>query len=302
MSIQRAAFIAFMMSAYQLCAAKAPELPPPPSDPKMADAFAQAKMQMEKAQAASYLEFPANPQPWPCEVTDLQLRKLAWVLNDDEMDEKIKLAFRKSSMNAGMSSKDMKMLYKDAVFAPLTAACKDGLLHGPLEFFVEYTRVMDMPSTTMEIRMRVRHSMTVAAGEQVLQTPIFNAVMTAGTKSVYKDPAVQAAMAKIKIPETKTLTASYVLPLTVDDYYVVTITDMGAQGWMTILQRPTGPNRSEMTSYMGTALFSTQPMRNGLPHGEQRTMEQRYGSVTVPAKSTCYEDGEIILTTQCDVQ
>jgi len=268
----------------------------------MADVFTQATLQMEKSKTAGYLDFPANPPAWPCAVSDFQQRKLAWVLNDDEMDEKTKLAFRKSSMNAGMNSKDMKMLYKDAVFAPLAASCKDGKLDGPLEFVVEYTRVFDSPASTMEMRMSVRQSMTVAAGEQAFGTPVSTSVTTVSTKTAYKDPAVQSAMAKVKMPEIKIFTATYSLPLNADDYYVATISDMGAQGWMTLLQRPTGSKRSEMSSYMGANLYSVQPMKNGLPHGEQRTMEQKYGSVIVPAKNTCYEDGEIILTTQCDVE
>jgi hypothetical protein len=135
-----------------------------------------------------------------------------------------------------------------------------------------------------------------------MQAPVLNAVLAASTKITYKDPATQAMMAKLKIPQSKSLSVSYVLPQTEDDFYVTTITDAGAQGYMTMFQRPTGPNRSEMTLYMGSTLHTLTPMKNRLPHGEQRTAEQKYGTVIVPAKSTCYEDGEIILTTKCDVQ
>jgi hypothetical protein len=302
MSTRRAAIIAFMMGFYSICEAGAPQLPPTPSDPKLAAAFEEAKAFVTKAQNPNYFEMPAAVQPWPCEVPDTQLRKLAWVLNEDEMDAKTKLAFRKSAMNAGMSSKDMQMSYRDATFAPLMAACKNGLLDGPLEFVVEYTRLMVSSASTMEIRMISRQSMTIAAGERVLQAPVLNAVLAASTKITYKDPATQAMMAKLKIPQSKSLSVSYVLPQTEDDFYVTTITDAGAQGYMTMFQRPTGPNRSEMTLYMGSTLHTLTPMKNRLPHGEQRVAEQKYGTVIVPAKSTCYEDGEIILTTKCDVQ
>jgi hypothetical protein len=302
MFMPRAALIAFMMSVCVLCKAGAPEFPPPPSDPKLAAVFEEAKVLMAKAQTAGYWEVPANAQPWPCEVPDLQLRKYAYVLNDDEMDEKAKLASRKASLNAGMSSKDMKMSYRDPIFVPLVATCKNGLLDGPLEFFAEYTRVMDSTLATMEMRMRFRYVMTVAAGQAVVQAPVLTTSMTVSTKNVYKDPAMQATMAKIKVPEIKSLTATSVMPVTADDYYFASITNMGAQGWMTMLQRPTGPKRAEMTSYKGSSLLMVMPLKNSLPHGEQRMTEQKYGTVIVPAKSTCYEDGEIILTTQCDVQ
>jgi hypothetical protein len=294
--------LAVLIGFSAVCNASTPQLPPPHSDPKMAEVAAAAATQLNVARAGSYLDFPANPQPWPCEVSDYQQRRLAWVLNDDEMDEKVKLAFRKAAINSGTQSKDMKMSYKDAIFAPLVASCKDGKLDGPLEFFVEYTRAIESPASTMEMRMRVRQSMVLAAGEQVYQTPVITSLIIAKTNTIYKDPSMQAMMAKLKIPEIKSFSTTYTLPLSADDYYIATITDMGDHGWMTILQRPTGPNRSEMLSYKGANLLSVTPMKIGLPHGEQRMMEQKYGSIVVPAKSTCYEDGEVILTTQCDVQ
>jgi hypothetical protein len=43
-------------------------------------------------------------------------------------------------------------------------------------------------------------------------------------------------------------------------------------------------------------------MKAGKLHGATETFPHRSMGVDIPASTTCYEDGEQIKTTQCDVQ
>jgi hypothetical protein len=298
----RAALAAFWISVSTIAEASVADLPPPPSDQKLAEVFSGAKALMDKSHAPGYLDMPSTVQSWPCEVPELQLRKYASALNDNEMPVKIKVAQRKSTLNAGMTSNEMKTSIRDVNFAPLVATCKDGALEGPLEFLVEYTRVIEGPASVTEIRMRVRKSMTLAAGQPVMQTPSLSASLQLSFKNTQKDPAMQAMMEKIKTPDPTTRSATYSLQFSDDEEYSARIADLGANGWSTVLQRPTGPKRSEVATYKGSGLLRVTPMKNGLAHGEQRTTEQKYGTMIVPAKSDCFEEGEIIQSVKCDVQ
>jgi len=283
------------------------ELPPTPTDPRVADTFEQARVVYNRAESPGYMDMPADAKPWPCAVTELQLRR--WVgymaLNDTDLDEKARKANVAAFRASGMSADELKTTIRDVRHAPLVATCKDGKLDGPLEFVLEYTRVLDMSVAIMETRTRARMVMQLANGEKVATAPVTSNTLQLSSKSTYKDPAVEAMMQKTKPPQASMRMAIASAPLNEDEGYSAVITETrtgsGPIEWMTVLAQPTGPKRMETRTYRGSALWTIARIKNQRMHGEQKTFPTSFNGVPVPGGSQCFEDGEQIKTTQCDV-
>lgn len=305
MTILRTFFTVLALAACTTASVHAADLPPTPQDPQLAAAFVQAQALLEKSGSGGYLDLPDNAKPWPCAVTELQLRKYAYALSDNEQDEKTRKLMGNIYRDAGMNRKDLKTTIRDARHAPVYAACKDGKLDGPLEFIIEYTRSIDMPTAISETRSRSHIRLTVSAGEPLTETPYTVTTLQLSNKTSYKDPAIQTMMEKHKPPETTVITASYTQPVNPDAGYsaiiIETRTGLFTREWMTMLNRPTAPKRMENNTYRGASLWMVSHTKNGRNHGEYRTYPAIFNGVTVPGTSRCYEDGDEIKTTQCDV-
>ena len=65
----------------------AAELSPPLTDPELAEVFVQAKAALEKSASPGYMDMPRDAPPWPCPVTELQVRTWADVLGNDDYDD-----------------------------------------------------------------------------------------------------------------------------------------------------------------------------------------------------------------------
>ncbi len=294
--------------ALALCTAasvQAADLPPPPADAQLAKALVQAQALLEQARSPGYLDMPQGAQPWPCPVTELELRRYAHVLSDDEQDDPDKKARNAAYSNAGMRSNDIKTSIKDVRYAPIAASCKNGKLDGALEFVLESTRITDMPVVVIEMRSRSRIRLMLSGGLPIMQAPMSEATLELSDKTRYKDAATQAMMDKDPSAASKTISASYTQPVNADVGYSAVILDIqtGHSGheWMTLLNRPTGPKSMELSHYRGSQLWMRSHTKNGRSHGEHRTYPAVFGGVTVPGSTQCYEDGEQIKTTQCNV-
>lgn len=212
---------------------------------------------------------------------------------------------RLSDAQVGMRGIDMQTTIRDVRIAPISAQCKDGQLDGPLEFMLESTRVLDMPTVTIEMRSRQRFQGAVVAGERAPMAPLRVTTWTYANKTTFKDPATAKLMQTVKAPEVRTLSVAANSAQDDDAAFTTTIietrTGANQREWMTLFNRPTGPRRMEMTSYRGATLTMRQGMKNGQQHGPMQTFPYQIGTVTVPGIVTCYEDGKEIKTTQCTV-
>lgn len=305
-SLASSALIACALSSSLACAI---ELPPPPQDPKLAQTFAQAQELLTRASASGYMDLPAQQQAWPCAIDEVQLRRLVGAVSSAELDARGRRSQRLMYAGVGMRDSEMQTTISDVRLVPLAAQCKDGKLDGPLEFMLQSTRTMDMPTASTEIRSRVRFQGVIAGGERVPTAPIHVATWTYGMATTFKDAATRKLMENVKTPQVLTLSANTSLPQDADAAWSATIietrTGASQREWMTLFTQPTGARRNEMTNYRGAALWMRQSMKNGLQHGVVQTFPFQVGAgaaaVTVPGSLKCYEDGEEIKTTQCTV-
>jgi hypothetical protein len=308
MSIPRSHSLAAALLSSLCLQVQAIELPSIPTDTRVAAAFAQARAVYSRAESPGYMDMPTDAKPWPCAVTELQLRR--WIgymaLNDADLDDKARKANAAAFRASGMSADELKSTVRDVRQAPLVASCKDGKLDGPLEFVLEYTRVLDMPVAIMETRTRTRITLQIAAGEQVMNAAVSVNSLQLSSKSTYKDPAVEAMMQKTKTPQVTMRMAVASLPLNDEEGYSAVITETragsGPAEWMTVMSQPTGPKRMETRTYRGSALWTIARIKNQRMHGEQKSFPTTFSGVPVPGGSQCFEDGELIKTTRCDVE
>lgn len=75
-----------------------------------------------------------------------------------------------------------------------------------------------------------------------------------------------------------------------------------APQWTTTLSQPTGPQSIESYNYHGDKLWTISRVKNLLQHGEQRSFPITMNGHPIPGSVTCFEEGEEIKTTQCDVK
>jgi hypothetical protein len=295
---------AFIVTACAVTGVQAADLPTL-QDAHAAAVLGKAEALLEKAGTSGYLDMPEGGKPWPCPVTSLQLRKLGNLLNDDERDDKTKKTMERMYNDAGMKSSDLKSSVKNVSYAPIVATCKDGKLDGELEFVMEATRVMEMPTATTESTSRTRYLFTMSAGKLVETAPSTQASTQVSMAMTYKDPKIQELVGKNRLPQIKSVTATYVEPVDKDTSYVAAITETRkgffSKEYVTSLMLPTGPKRMESRSYRGAELFTVMHWKNGKMHGESRTYPFTVGGYSAPGSTVCYEDGEVIKTTNCQV-
>jgi len=302
--------LACLLLACTLSPAIAMDLPAAPDDPQSRDSLQQARVMFERTQTASFLDMPAQAQPWPCAVSELQLRRWTspMALGDDEIDEKSSKIQAKIVRGAGMGRGEMKTSIGDVRHAPIVASCKDGKLDGVLEFVIEFTRSTDMPTMRMDMRMRTRVHVQVAAGESNPSAGQSTASIQLSQRNTFKDPATQALMQKNPAPELKLILATHSVAVGSDpsNGYSATITQTrignGPAEWSTLLTQPTGPTSMVTTMYVGSKVWNVTRTRNGLPHGEMKTYPIVKAGLQMPGSTRCYENGEEIKTAQCDVQ
>jgi hypothetical protein len=284
------------------------DLPPAPADPQLNAAMNQARAAFEKISTNGFMEMPRDNRAWPCTVSELQLRRWTghMALADDEQDEKARKAAVKAYRASGMAAGELKTTIRDVRHVPIAANCKDNQLDGPLEFMIEYTRSIDTPTLRMESRTRTRMLLTVANGATLPAAAHPATSIQLSQKNTFKDPATEAMMQKVKQPEIGMALAAHVIPVSADTGYSAVITETrvgnGPREWMTVVSQPTGPQGMVSTSYRGSALWMVMRMKNSQMHGEMRTYPATFSGVQVPGTTRCYEDGEEIKTTQCNIE
>lgn len=300
------ALLALALSSTAIAQAN-PNLPPPPADPTLAALYSQVKEMFTTASAPGYTDWPAAAKPWPCDVTELQVRKLAssLALGDGEHDPIIEKAIKSGKRAAGVG-KSSKTTISDVRFAPLSGSCKDGKLEGPVEFVVEYTSTSTSNGIDMVSRYRDRTRVIASQGEAAIGQPQSRATLQIANSMRYHDPVTEEMMKKTPKVKSEQIIVQAAQPLSRAVGHTAQISLAKTTGmepmWMTILSQPTGPQSVESYIYWGTQLHMITRVKNLLPHGEQRHFPITMNGYPVPGKVECFDEGEEIKTTQCDVK
>ncbi|APW44526.1 hypothetical protein RS694_19715 [Rhodoferax saidenbachensis] len=306
MDIRKIFLAAMTLSAISVSAQSPTDLPPKPNNPQLAAAFEQAQALLVKARDPAFMSMSVTNGSWPCNVPNLELRKLAGALSDNEDDAGMKRLKRLSSVNLNMRQ---RVQVKDVQIVPIKATCKNGKLDGPLEFMMELTRVLDTAAgmDVSEMRTRSRHSMTLSAGQYLPGAPLTVVSSQVSMKRTSKNPAVQAQMNAQPTADVKPPLTAFVQYQSEEKFAATTVSISevmmaGAKSsYFTSMHEMTDGRNGESRSYMGGTLTTITPTKNGLMHGESRGLPYKMGSFDVPpSPPVCYEEGEVILASKCE--
>lgn len=299
-------FRLFALNIFMTDIVFAASLPPPPQDTKLAEVYEQAKSLYEKSKSKSYLEMPSTPNPWPCEVTELQLRKFAGALTSEELDLKEQKKLKRIFSDMGISMKGIKEKYSDVHYAPIIASCRNGKLDGDLEFIIEYTKVSNYPDYVHKVSERKRKHITLFDGEYKNQGIETEVIMNISDEMTFINTEVQAAAARDNSPKSKYNSTRCSELIGEDVSYTASIveliTDKKPTTVLTSLSLPTGANKMQSMSYDGSTLIDIFNFKNNVMHGEHHSYARVIEGFQIPESIQCFENGEEIKTTKCDVE
>jgi hypothetical protein len=292
--------VVFAISLASFTAVRAADFPPDPSDPKLAEAYAAAKAELAKVTQGGGIEVPAN-KPWPCAVPETKLRKWTGKGIDSDAIDPAAAKLRNQQWRA-LGMKPMKVTFRDVRFIPISASCKGGKLDGMVEFFVEYVETSDTETMTTEYKGQIVYKWKFLAGERDPNAPQLQTLKILPNQTVMKDPEAQA----IKVQHPSPAMVSHSVHYNFPDGYAVTVNEMIKGGttrdYTTSFFYPTGPKRAEMQYFRGADMVSHNRQKDGRQHGVQQRFPYLFSTITVPGSITCFENGEEIKTTNCDVQ
>ncbi|WP_167772965.1 hypothetical protein [Ramlibacter humi] len=297
-------------AAILLCttASQAVEMPTL-DDPQFAGWAQQANAEMEKFLRAqdSYFAMPAQGQPFPCEVPPELLSKIIGArLPGVPMSDEEKRAWARTTRDMpGMKP----MEFVDVVVRPVQASCKDGKPDGRYAGWVEFTMVNSGLGNI--IRTRFRKYIETDVGPEGRRPGLaIERQVQLDASTEWGDPAVAEMMRKN--PPPKASSAMFIFNETlpgkdagVRQLSLMRVSVTGPAGYDTIttsLMVPTGPKAWRMVSYNGRQKAYEATYRDGRPHGLQSNYAYRLpNGIQVPASSICWDHGEQIKTTQCNV-
>lgn len=300
----RVAAVAALYSS-TFCAAQ--ELPTLSADPALTEAFSVVKQILPVVSAQGFTTPPDLAKPWPCAVTELQLRTYSGALSEQELDKQTQRSIQRALRDSTAAQKVI-MSYNNVSSWPIVASCVNGQLSGALDFVINYTQVMETAAivTTTPYKVRVQTDAVPGDTFRTMNSPTTLTMSTDGGVTKYKDPAVQANMEKHKAPPTPTLTITRrIAGTSVANMNSVAVIRMGTPPtatFNTLVVKAIDEERNKISLYIGKDLFTDTPQRNRSKHGLERRYAIKMGNVDVPGEDTCWEDGEQIKTTQCDVR
>jgi hypothetical protein len=207
-----------------------------------------------------------------------------------------------ASIGRGMKDGSRPTEYVDVVIRPVKATCADGRIEGPFSAWVEYTMVNSGAGVEMRGRYLKHVETTLVDGQRKGVT--VERSLQLDTSMSFKDPAVAEMMRKNPPPKGQIAMFVWAEDDGAKSLHLMRQSMPPPMGvnLLTTVNRPTGNGRWESVSYIARTKVYVTRTKSGKMHGLQEVLPHRTQGVEVPASSTCYEDGEQIKTTQCDVQ
>lgn len=278
------------------------ELPATPNDPILAELMVEAQALLEKSRHPGYLDPIDTSKPWPCPVTELQLRKFAGILTSKEM--------LTESGNTEIKEMSGITAVRDVRTSPIVAQCKNGKLDGALEFVIDYTSVIEAGTVIIESNLRQLIKVSVSAGELVEAALKYSSGIGFPSKTTYSDPAMQAQMAQYASHQPK----EFHLIAVVDrpgkstiknSSYIVSMVERfqspaAARKWSTTLIWPTSPSPQKSHIYEGQKLATAFSLKFGALDGAFLSFPRVIdGGYNIPGGIMCYRNGEKLDTLNC---
>lgn len=230
-----------------------------PNLPRLDDPQLQEFLNILKSEYEQYLSSgsphlvrPSEIKPWPCELTPVQLNKLAGTTDSDD-DPITKRDFINSARAS--RSQPISVVYSGQKFYPVQATCKAGKLEGPVDFWVEYDFTTIAAPMFSQIRHMLSHVRFTATGGNPNSLVLkVNELLSLDTK--YNNPATAEMMSKQK--KHNTLSVSFSAdwmsepPVPYAPSVSLTHVDLDSNGKVILTTRtvrPFGGNRHEITQY-----------------------------------------------------
>ena len=301
----RPILLAALGAALLLCnTARAGIDAPPVQDPQILDWAGKASAALDAYLANPQATFamPAEGKSFPCEVPPEVMTRIVGVrLPGVAMEEPERKMWAKI-LRGQPGAKPMEN--SDVAIRLVQAECKDGKPAGTVKGWVEYTTTM--PSAAYVSSHSWRKYFEASVGpDGTRQGPFAERMLMLRSSMTWSDPAMADLMAKNPSPEARTATFIYTLPLPDKSIKGVTLTHVAVAGTpptaTLAVMEPEGPGRWKMVSYNGKVKEWEVPMRNGRMHGKQIQYPRTFSGVQIPGSMICWDDGEQIKTTQCDV-
>jgi hypothetical protein len=279
---------------------------PPLDDPQFVEWAGKASADLERylADPKGTFTMPAEGQSFPCAVSpDVMSRIIGVHLPGAAPDEDLRKALARATRGTGMKPFE----FTDIVVRPVQASCKEGKPAGMFKGWVEFTILNTTAMAVQRNRMR-KYVETDFAENGERRGVVVERTITLEAQTEWTDPAMADMMRKnpVKVPTATTASFIYVQVNPDKSHKGLTLshTAMGgdAPSVSTTLVLPKGPGRWLMVSYDGKQKTMEIPFRNNRMHGPQVHYARMYRGVAIPASTVCYDEGEQIKTTNCDVE
>jgi hypothetical protein len=289
------------------------ELPPLPQlgDPVYAAMLERVNAEYRRwlANPDAYLVAPAQATPWPCAVPAEERDKLAGVPNP--RDPKTLAAYAKQERAAGMKRGTIKPPgVENAQVYLLKGACVKGKLQGEVELLAVYTSVIQVLDDETRIPIRILKRFNAQAGKPV--GAIYTALLQ-GAQQRSKPSSINV----------KSLSATFsldeVAPATTPPGRGVSISYSGTETpkpgfgtWTQVTQHvyqtvPLKGDRWKRVTYHGGTKINEANFKGDQLHGRSNSYAYEFKSafskdpIRMPASEICYDHGEQIKSTACDV-
>lgn len=250
-----------------------------------------------------HLSKPAESKPWPCDMTSAQLNQLAGIVDSDDDP----IAKRKLALDARLvDAKPGKIVYKNKVFYPVQAACKDAKLRGLVEFWVEFDLAFIDPSSATYTYRYLRQVRFVAKNGEPsgVVLKIDDLLKQTDQSSNPAEAATTRTPISVNFSAEMFDEPLSMSKLTVGLNHQIDVTSSKVNVYVNTI-RPFNGNRHETTQYGffgdSTHKDSTTRFKDGKKHGLEVRYPGKTGAFPIPASQTCWEDGQKIMTNSCTV-
>jgi hypothetical protein len=279
---------------------------PPLDDPQFVEWAGKATADLERylADPKGTFAMPAEGKSFPCEVPPDVLSRIIGVrLPGVPPDEDLRKAMARATRGTGMKPFE----FTDVVVRPVEASCKDGKPAGVFKGWVEYTMVNTSATAIQRNRSR-KYVETGFADNGERRGLVMERTISLESQTEWTDAAMADMMRKnpVKIPQSTMASFIYTQVNPDKSHKGLTISHTAMEGdppsVSTLLMFPKGPGRWLMVSYDGKQKTMEIPFRNNRMHGPQVHYARMYRGIAIPASTVCYDEGEQIKTTNCDVE
>lgn len=260
------------------------------------------------ASPETYLVAPTQPAPWPCAIPAEERDKLAGVPNP--RDPKILAIYAKQERAAGMKRGTLKPpgVENPQVFV-LKGSCVKGKLQGEVELISTYTSVIPGRDDETRIPIKILKRFDAQAGKPV--GAVYTAMLQgAHQRSKPSSINVKSLAASFNLDD---VTATVVPGRGVGISYSGTETPKPGFGtWTQVTQYvyqnvPLKGDRWKRITYHGPTKINEANYKGEVQHGRSNSYAYEFKSafskdpIRMPASELCYDNGEQIKSTACDV-